>query len=275
MNQIHIVTDSTAYIDKEFVRQHDMSVVPLYYSFEGKTEKEGFPGEFQDFFSRLARSSDFPTTSQPSVGDFKEVFESALKKGKEVIALTISSKLSGTYNSANTAANLIGSDKISIIDSQTTVANLRVLTEMAINLVKQGFSRSQIVEKIEEQKTRMGIRLTVGTLEYLKRGGRLTNAQAVIGSFLNVKPIIALIDGKLEAIAKVRGKKKAMEKIIEDIPKKVSIINICQIFALKEAHELKSILKERYPHAIINIQEIGPVIGSHLGPEALGVCYVY
>jgi len=275
LNQIHIVTDSTAYIDKEFVKQHDVSIVPLYYNFEGKVEKEGFPGEFQPFFERLRQSSDFPTTSQPSVGDFKEVFESVIKKGKEVIAITISSKLSGTYNSAAAAANTIGGNKISVIDSQTTVANLRVLTEMAIDLVKQGLTKNQIIEKIERQKKRMGIRLTVGTLEYLKKGGRLTNVQATIGSFLNIKPVIALIDGKLESIAKVRGRKKAIEKMIEDIPKEVSKINISQIFAIDEALELKAMLKERHPLAEINIQEIGPVIGSHLGPQALGVCYVY
>lgn len=275
MSKIKIVTDSTAYINKQFAEDHDIAIVPLSVNFEGVISDEGYPGEFEEFFNRLANSASFPTTSQPSVGTFKTVYEEALKEGKEVIVLTISSKLSGTYNSAVTAASLIDGDKVSVIDSEATAGNLMVLAEMALEMSREGLSRNEIVEKLEAQKKRMGINLTVGTLDYLKKGGRLSNTSALIGSLLNIKPIIALKDGKLEPVAKVRGRKKALEKIAEDIPAETDVLNVCHIFALDEAEEMKRLLEERFPKATVKIQELGPVIGAHLGPKALGVTFKY
>ncbi len=275
MAMIKIVTDSTAYIEKEYAIANDITIVPLSVNFEGTVENEGFPGEFDDFFERLSTSKDFPTTSQPAVGSFAEVYTKAIEEGNEVIVLTISSKLSGTYNSACAAANLVDADKISVIDSETVAANLKVLTEMALSMAKEGHSRADIVKAIDAQKKRTGIRLTVGTLDYLKKGGRLSNTSAFIGSLLNIKPIIALKEGKLEPVDKVRGRKKALEKISEDIPAGITEINIAHIYALDEATELKEELSKKYPHVKISIQVLGPVIGAHLGPKALGVLTKY
>lgn len=275
MSKIKIVTDSTAYIDREFAELNNIAIVPLSVNFEGSVSNEGFPGEFDEFFQRLSVSKDFPTTSQPSVGVFAEVYKKAIDEGQEVVVLTISSKLSGTFNSASAAANLVDPDKISVIDTETIAANLRVLVELALKLSEEGAPRVVIVSTIEAQKKKMGIRLTVGTLEYLKKGGRLSNAGALIGSLLNIKPIIALKDGKLEPVDKVRGRKKALEKIVEDIQDDVTEINIAHIYALDEALELKAELSEKYPNAKIGIQVLGPVVGAHLGPKALGVLTKY
>ncbi len=272
---IQIVTDSTAYIDKAFTKENNIVIAPLTVNFEGVVSDEGYPGEFKEFFDRLANSSDFPSTSQPSIGVYKNIYEEALKEGKEVIVLTISSELSGTFNSASTAATLVDADKITVIDSLTVAANLRVLTEMAVQFANQGLTRKEIVEKLEVEKERMGIFLTVGTLEYLKKGGRLSNAEALIGSILNIKPIIHTNNGKLEPFAKVRGRKKSLEKIVESVPVDVTNLNICHIFALDEAEELKNLLEERFPSCSVNIEELGPVIGAHLGPKALGVAFKY
>ncbi len=275
MSKIKIITDSTAYIDKLFIKKHNISVVPLAINFENSIEDEGFPGNFDCFFERLAKSTDFPTTSQPPVGAFVEVFKKALIDGYEIITITMSSKLSGTFNSANTAASIVNPSKISVIDSLTSVASLKFLVEKIVLLSEEGVSREEIVKTIEMQKNNMGIRLTVGNLDYLKRGGRLSTTEAMIGSLLNIKPIIGLIDGKLEALSKVRGKKKAMEKILENIPHNVYSIGICHIKALEEAKKYEKLIQERYPKAKTGIYEIGPVIGSHLGPEAIGICYLY
>lgn len=275
MAKIKLITDSTAYIDKAFADKHNIKIVPLSVNFEGSVENEGFPGEFEDFFNRLSKSDDFPKTSQPPVGAFLEAYNEALKDGYEIISITISSKLSGTYNSANTASTLSDESKISVIDSETAAANLKALVEMALNLIDEGFSREEIINKLEVQKKKMGIYLTVGTLDYLKRGGRLTSTSALLGSLLNIRPIIALKDGKLEGVAKVRGKKKALEKMIEAIPKNTDLISLCHISALDEVMELKDILLKSFPNTRITIEELGPVVGSHLGPKALGVCFKY
>jgi len=170
---------------------------------------------------------------------------------------------------------MVDISKVSVVDSLTTAANLKALVEKAIELSESGLSRQQIVDEIEEQKKRTSIRLTVSTLDYLKKGGRLSSAGAMIGSLLNIKPIIGLIDGKLEPISKVRGKKKALDKMLEDIPYNVSTIGICHIGIMDAALEYQKIIQERFPNASTEIYELGPVIGSHLGLETMGVCYMY
>jgi DegV family protein with EDD domain len=273
MGRIHFVTDSTAYFDKIAANEKSLDIVPLKVEFLGETKDEGFPGEFEEFFEKLKTAENFPKTSQPAVGDFVSVFSEVIEKGDEVIALTISSKLSGTFNSASLAAQLVSPDNISVIDSETTAGSLKFLVEMGIELAKEGKSREEIVDILNAEKKRTGITLTVDTLEYLKKGGRLTATQALIGTILNVKPIIDLIDGKLEPAAKVRGKRKALEAMAERIHKDATNIAILHISSVEEAEELKAILQEKYMAAKIKIEELGPVIGAHLGPKAMGICY--
>lgn len=273
MAKIRIVTDSTAYIQRAYATRRGIRVVPLSVHFGDHVESEGAPGEFEAFYERLKTSDSFPTTSQPSVGAFAEVFREAVENGEEVIAITISGKLSGTYNSACLAAEMIAPDKISVVDSETTVANLKVLVERLAAMAEVDEDRPGMVETIEREKRKTGIRLTVGTLEYLRKGGRLTASQAFLGNLLKVKPIIALVDGALEPVDKVRGKKKAIARMVESIPEKVKTISICHILNGEEALEYKGVLEEAFPSAKVAIEEIGPVIGSHLGPKAIGFCY--
>lgn len=273
MAKIRIVTDSTAYIIKEFASSNDIDIVPLMVDFEGVTDAERFPGEFQEFFNRLKTSENFPKTSQPSIGAFAQVYKRAVESGEEVIAIVISSKLSGTYNSASVAADMVAQNKISIIDSETTASNLRMLVERAKELAELGVSREEIVNIINVEKKRTGINLTVDTLEYLKKGGRLSVSQAIIGAILNIKPIIALVEGELVPIGKARGKSNAVEMMISNIPEKVEKISICHIFSIEEAQEIKEVLERKFPNADITIDVLGSVIGAHLGPKAIGLCF--
>lgn len=273
MPKIKFVTDSTAYLSKEYIKNNDIKVVPLIVNFENKTEKEGYPGEFDEFFKRLKKSKDFPKTSQPAVGDFSEVYKEIIEDGNEIIAILFSSKLSGTYNSANLAAQMVNPEKITVIDSENAVGNVQTLIELGISLAQEGLSREEIAQKINIQKKRLGVRLTIDTLDYLHKGGRLSNAQALIGSILNIKPIIGLVDGKLIPIDKARGKKKAMQVIMSGIPEDVKRIIIMHIMNEEEAIKFKEVLQQKYNKADISINELGPVIGSHLGPKTIGICY--
>lgn len=273
MNRVKIITDSTAYIRKDYLKANEISSVPLSVYFQGETTLEGYPGEFKNFYDRLKASTDFPTTSQPSIQAFQDEFKSALAAGKQVLAIVISSKLSGTFSSATTAANMLESTDIVVIDSETAGPNLRFLVEKANQLSMEGKTLHEIIEVINIEKKKMGINITVGTLEYLKRGGRLSTTQAFVGTLLNIKPIIALIDGKLEAIDKVRGKTKAIEAMLSNIPQDVKRISVCEILNIEEAKDVKAALEARFPNAEVQIDEMGPVVGSHLGPATLGICY--
>ena len=274
MEKIKIITDSTSYITKEYARENNIPIVPLSYYFSEEMEKEGFPGEFENFFYKLENSDLFPNTSQPSTGDFLEEYERAFKEGyEEIIVILLSSKLSGTYNSANLAKDILGDERISIVDSEQAASNLRFLVEDATNMSKDGKTMEDIVEHLENKKKQMYVYLTVDTLEYLKRGGRLSSFQSAIGSVLKIKPIIQLKDGVLDSLEKTRGKNKALNSMGEKIFKDVEKISICHVLDIKEAEKFKSDLEKRFPQAEITIDELGPVIGCHLGPGGIGICF--
>lgn len=273
MQKIKVITDSTSYIPKEFVENNDISIVPLSYTFEGEDYKEGYPGEYDDFFNRLSNSNSFPTTSQPAVGDFLNEYKKALEKYDEILVITLSSKISGTYNSALLAKNMLENEKISVVDSLQSASNLRFLIEDSLKMIQNGMNRDEIVKYVEEKRNKMDVLLTVDSLEYLRRGGRLSGIQTILGSVLSIKPIIQLKNGELTLLERVRGKNRAINKIIERISKKVERISVCHILNKTEALNLKKILMEKFPKAKISIDEIGPIVGSHLGPKTIGICF--
>lgn len=272
MKKIKIITDSTSYIDKAYMEKENITIVPLNYVFGEASKKEEFPGEFDEFFNKLESTNLFPTTSQPSAGEFLDAFNEALEDHDEIIAILLSSKLSGTYNSAVLAKNMLEDKSITIIDSQNSASNLRFLVEDAVNMSKAGKSSKEIETHINTKKANMHIYLTTETLEYLSRGGRLSSVQSTLGNLLNIKPILALSDGELKLLEKIRGKKKALSTMIDKIPQDVERIGICHILNQGEAESLKTTLEEMFPKALIEIDQLGPVIGAHLGPKALGIC---
>ncbi|NBG87411.1 DegV family protein [Isachenkonia alkalipeptolytica] len=277
MSNITIVTDSTAYIPSSYLENEKIHRVPLYINFEGETNPEGLPGEFDDFYNRLENSKSFPSTSQPSTGDFIKIFEKIFEKNpeREIIVLTLSSKLSGTYNSACSAAEMVAPGKISVVDSLSAVANLHHLVKITKQLIEEEHTREDIVKTIEAQKKRAKVYVTVGSLSFLKKGGRLSGSQAALGSVLNIKPIITLENGILYSIDKVRGKKKALNKMVSMIIEQPTHLSICHINAEDEAEGLRQKLQEKHPELTVGIEIIGPVIGAHLGPKAIGFCYLY
>ncbi|WP_313756626.1 DegV family protein [Tissierella sp.] len=274
MSKIKIITDSTAYITKEYAERENITIVPLNYVFGEETGKDPFPGEFDEFYNKLQNTKLFPSTSQPAVGEFLDAFNKAFSEGyDEIIAILLSSKLSGTFNSAMLAKDMLEYKKITIIDSLTTVSNMKFLVEDAVEMAKKGKTSGDIETYLNTKKTNINIYLTTDTLEYLRRGGRLSTVQATLGNLLNIKPIIELKDGELKLLEKLRGKNKVISAIIDRIPSNVNKIGICHVLNKEDAEKVKDLLKEKFPNAIIIIDELGPVIGSHLGPKGIGVCF--
>ena len=274
MSKIKIIVDSTGYITREYAEKENITIVPLNYVFGEETGKEQFPGEFNDFYNKLSNTKLFPSTSQPSAGDFLDNFIKSFEEGyDEIIAILLSSKLSGTYNSATLAKNMLEGKKITIIDSTSAASNLRFLIEDAVEMAKEGKSSGEIEAHINSRKMDMKIYLTTETLEYLSRGGRLSSVQATVGNLLNIKPIIELRDGELQLLEKIRGKNKAIASIIDKVPENVEKIGICHVMDMDSAIKFKTTLEERFPNALVTIDELGPVIGAHLGPKGIGICF--
>lgn len=272
---VKIITDSTSYLEKEFIERENITIVPLHYIFDGQEYREGFPGEFSDFYRKLESTKLFPTTSQPSAGDFFDAYKDALRENDEAIAIVLSSKISGTYTSAVLANGMLEDKKVTIVDSYVAAAALGYLIEDAVEMSKKGMNSEEIAAELNERKKRLDILVTPDTLEYLSRGGRMSTIQSSIGNLLNIKPIIRLVDGELKLAEKARGRTKAISRLIEMVEPGVRKISVCHILNLQEADKMASTLKERFPQALVTIDELGPVIGSHLGPKTLALCLYY
>ncbi len=274
---IKIVTDSTAYLPEATLRQHDIRVVPLNVHFGTEAFKEGVGLSNEEFYARLKEAPELPTTSQPSAGEFHEVFKELAEAGHEIIALTISSKLSGTWNSAMAAKEMLPEADISVVDSLSTSAGLHLLIEAAAEAAAAGASRQEIVDQMQEITKKMQLIFVVDTLEYLAKGGRLGNARAFLGTLLRVKPILALQDGVIEPVEQVRSKRKAQARMLDLVEEhlgssgpqaKVAIFNA---LVPDEAGALGQELSERLGCPQPLMDEVGPAIGTHTGPGVIGV----
>jgi DegV family protein with EDD domain len=273
MNEIQIVCDSTAAFTAQEIDEMNLAVVPLSIQLQGNVFDEGLPETYDAFYDALAKSKSLPTTSQPPASKFQEVFEKALKDGKDVIAIVLSANLSGTYSSAVMAARQIGSDRITVVDSNSAVSNLKQLIRTAWVAANHGSTPLEIKEMIETKSPKMNAIFTVGDLIYLKRGGRLNNSQYFVGKLLNILPLILLREGVLYPRAKVKGTKALFALMQQIAPADTKGITVLQIGNLEGARQLVLLLKERFPTLDIGIDRISPVIGSHLGPGALGYCF--
>lgn len=274
---IAIVTDSTAYLPEATVRAHDLRIVPLCVHFGTRAFKEGVELSIPDFYSRLKAAPELPTTSQPSAGDFYEVFKALHEAGREILCLTISTKLSGTWNSAMAAKEMLPGADISIIDSLSTSIGLQLMVEAAAASVRQGATRDELTKQLEELKQKLYVLFVVDTLEYLAKGGRIGNAKAFLGTMLKIKPILTLHEGAIEPLEQVRSRRKALARmqdlIVQHAGDKGSQakVAITHALALEEALAVKQELVDRLGCAEPSVAELGPVIGTHTGPGVIGV----
>ena len=274
---IKIVTDSTAYLPQSIVEQNDLRVVPLCVHFGDKTYREGVNLSNDEFYTRLKDAPVLPTTSQPSAGEFFQVFSELVAQGHEILTLTISSRLSGTWNSAMAAKEMMPDAKISVIDSLSTSVGLMLMIEAAVNARNAGASREEIVQQVEEIKKKMHLFFVVDTLEYLAKGGRIGNAKAFLGTLLKVKPILFLKDGAIEPLEQVRSKRKAQARMVDLVVEcmggdgKEARIALVDALVPEESAVLAKEIHERLGCELPCMTQLGPVIGTHTGPGAVGV----
>ncbi len=274
---IKIVTDSTAYLPAETVAEHDIRVVPLNVHFGTEAFKEGVHLSNEEFYRRLKEAPELPTTSQPSAGEFLEVYEPLVKAGHEVLTLTISSKLSGTWNSAMAAKEMMPDAPITVIDSLSTSVGLHLMIDAALKAAAAGATVQEIVDQIEPIRHKMRIFLLVDTLEYLAKGGRIGNGKAFLGTLLNVKPILVLQEGALEPLEQVRSKRKAKARMVEIVEEYVDAqgsearLAVTNALLRDEAELLGQELVGCLGCAQPLVADLGPVIGTHTGPGCLGI----
>ncbi len=274
MPDIALVTDSTAYLAAEEIEQNHITVVPLTVNFDDGYIYDGLV-DAEEFFDRVHRSAKTPFTSQPAVGQFAEVYQTLLDQGKEIISIHISGKLSGTIESAAGAARMLDESRISLVDSEQTSAPLAHLVLAAAQWAAAGLSRQEIVTRLEQEKTKIRSFFVPDTLEYLKKGGRIGGAAALLGTLLQIKPVLHLHQGRIEVFEKVRTRNKAIERILQELPAGPAEAKICVIHTLakEEAEKVKEKILQQLPLAKVEVRELGPVISVHTGPRVIGISY--
>jgi DegV family protein with EDD domain len=274
---IKIVTDSTAGLPEAMIREHDIRIIPLYVHFGEQAFKEGIDISTEQFYERLCMAKSLPTTSQPSVGEFHEVFKELIDAGHEVLALTISSKLSGTWNSAMGALEMLPGAPISVVDSLCTSLAMYLLVESALREIAAGATLQQVAAHLEQLKGQLHIMFVVDTLEYLAKGGRIGNAKAFMGTLIKIKPLLILENGVIEPCEQIRSKGKAVARMLELIEQKLAgqgaqaHVAIAHGMALDEALAFREEVVARLGCAEPPISEVGAVLGTHTGPGVVAL----
>lgn len=273
---IKIVTDSTCYLPHALLAEHDIAVVPLSVAFGRDVYREGIDIDTETFFAELARAPDLPLSSQPSAEQFLTAWRPLLDAGHEIVAVLISSGMSGTIASAEAARAQLGQGPVSIVDSLSTAMGLGMQALRAAEWAAAGATRAQIVSALERMREVVRILLVPDTLEYLHRGGRINAAVRWVGTLLRVKPLLEVMNGVVEPFEQVRTSRRALARMVESTVESLGEddhpwIAVMHSRSPEAAAQLREMLQAHYPGARYFLSEIGPSVGVHVGPGGSGI----
>lgn len=273
---VQIVTDSAADLPADQAAAHDIRVVPLTIRFGDDEYTDGVDLTPQAFYDKMAELDVLPATAAPSPGAFEAAFREAGANGDPVVCISLSSELSATIQSAQTAAKAIGDDlDLTVLDSKSITAGLGLQVLAAAELAEQGGSVAEIVALVEDHRSRTHVFGALDTLENLKKGGRIGGAQAMLGSILSIKPIIDISTGVVTEAAKQRTRKKSMTWLRDRILEAPGVTQVAVCHGCSEdVAELRALLLPHFSEDQLSTWTIGPVIGAHGGPRVVGLVWL-
>lgn len=278
--KIAVMTDSTSYIPEDLREQYDIHIVPLSVVFGDESFQEDIDITTEEFYAKIRDSKTLPTTSQPSVGAFVDLYNFLASENYEaVITVHLSSKISGTFQAAQSAGQMVDEIEVYAYDSELSCLPQGLFAIEAAKLAKQGNKTpKEILAHLDKLKENLKAYFMVDDLTNLQRGGRLSGAQALVGSLLKIKPILHFVDGEIVPFEKIRTRKKALTKIadmLEEEVQKGTVERVIFIHANDEesAKKLEQDFKEKHPDIETIISYFGPVIGTHLGEGAIGIAW--
>lgn len=280
MSRIALVTDSTAYLPETILDQYHITVAPLILIWGEETFEDGVNIKPQEFYTRLKKASTMPTTSQTTIAKFQQIYEDLLRQDYQVVTILISSALSGTVSSALQARETLPAGApIEIIDSRSTSMAMGYQVIQVARAIEQGASLKECAELAQQLIQKTGLIFAVDTLDFLHRGGRIGGASHMLGTALNIKPILELREGKVDALERVRTRKKSLHRLIELVDEKVngsSSIHLATLHAnaMEEAQTLMAEAQQHFNAVESYICDLSPVIGTHAGPGTLGLAYM-
>ena len=280
MPRVAVVSDTTAYLPEELVAANQIHLVSLYVNFgTDRTERESDIQDYVKFYDELRRAEELPTTSQPSLGDFMEVYEPLLADGGEVVSIHLSGGLSGTSDAARQAKEALeregrGGERVRVVDSATACGGLGMVVLAAARRATAGDDGEAVEQAARDARESLKMWFAIDTLEFLKRGGRIGAASAWIGSTLKIKPILT-VESEMTPIERVRTSSRAFERMVDYARQRQESGAdgwvVQHIQAPEQAERLTERCREVFGKGPLFTSEIGPVIGAHVGPGLLGV----
>ncbi len=280
-SKIAVMTDSTAYIPKKLCDQYSITVAPQVLIWGKDTYQDGVDIQPDEFYTRLKTDKVMPTTSQVSPATMKSTFEYLIAGGFEVLGIFLSSKLSGTIQSAMQAKEMMGKagEKVTYVDSETTAMAMGFQVLAVARALADGATLKDAVALADEARTHTGVYFAVDTLEFLHRGGRIGGAQRFLGTALNMKPVLMVQDGHVEAVERIRTKSKALDRVLELVMEETkgkSPIHLATLHASaeQEARELLDKASKSMNAIESVLTTVSPVVGTHAGPGTVGLAYM-
>jgi DegV family protein with EDD domain len=280
MSKVAVITDSTSYIPEHIRSEKNIVMIPLNVIFDNETYKEEAEIKVDDFYDMVGREEALPKTSQPSIGELVGLLEELSLKYEEAVMITLSSGISGTYQSAVAAGDMVEGIKLHVFDSEISCSPQGFYVLKAADLADVASSGEEIMNHLQQIKDRgIPAYFLVDDLNHLHRGGRLNTAQLFVGNLLQIKPILHFDDKKIVPFEKVRTKKKALKRIFDLMDESLDVndkVTISVIHAKREddAIEIAAELREKFVNADVSISYFGPVIGTHLGEGSLGITWL-
>ncbi|MEL4024084.1 DegV family protein [Lysinibacillus endophyticus] len=276
---IAVVTDSTAYLTQEERSRYNIRMIPLSVNLEDGSYDEEVEITASEFYDKVRVSKQFPKTTQPAIGKFVELFEELAKEYDEVISIHLSSGISGTYQGAIQAGQMVDGIKVHAFDSEISCSPQGYFAIKAAQMAQQGASAEQILRTLNEMKSTMDAYFVVDDLAHLQRGGRLSAAAALVGGILQIKPVLTFENKVIVPFEKIRTKKKALRRVEELLAKDAANYEQLQATVIhanceEEGLEWMNQLAETFPNVEFNLSYFGPVIGTHLGEGSLGLGWV-
>lgn len=275
-SEVKVVTDSASDIPVTIARDLGITVVPDNVHFGQRTYRDGVDLTREEFFIELAKSPVLPTTSQPAVGVFEEVYRQLGREARQIVSIHLPAKLSAVLNSAHLAAQSLPDLEIVLIDSTQVSMGMGWLVIIAARAARQGKNLAEILALVKDTIPRLRLIAMLDTLEYVQKGGRIGKGAALLGTLLSMKPIVQLLDSELLPVENVRTRRRALQRLAEIVTEMAPLEEAAVVHANAPAlaHELAEMLAPVHPFDRILIGQVGAILGTHTGPGAVGVACV-
>lgn len=276
--KVAIVTDSTVNLPVDVIQEHNIYVIPQILNWEGKSYLDQIDITTEEFYERLPQSKELPKTSQPSPGQFTEHFQKVAEGADSIVAIFVSELLSGTIQSAHLGAEAMGDYPIDIVDSRSVSLGLGLLVVAAARYAAEGHDHEQVAAYVRALVPRLRVLFVVDTLEYLHKGGRIGGAKRLVGSVLSIKPVLHLEEGKIEPLASIRTKNKAIQHMLDvvlgEMKEKSKVhAGVIHARAPQDAAYIADQVRTVENLQELFVSELTPVIGANVGPGVVGMGY--